>query len=96
MRSTTVVAADVVRPVFRKYLALRSGWEWQIPLYGDGPPGSIAGCTAWILACIRDGALHLEELITDRVSPTEVPVAYADLLQHPAEHMGVVIDWQRT
>ena len=95
-RGTTVVAADLVRPVFRKYLALRSGWEWQIPLYGDLPPGSIAGCTAWILACMRDGALHLEELITDRVSPAEVPAAYADLLQHPAEHMGVVIDWQRT
>jgi 2-desacetyl-2-hydroxyethyl bacteriochlorophyllide A dehydrogenase len=94
-RGTAVVAADVVRPVFRKYLALRSGWEWQIPLYNERPLGSIAGCTAWILAFMRDGALHLEELITDRVSPAEVPAAYADLREHPAEHLGVVIDWQR-
>jgi threonine dehydrogenase-like Zn-dependent dehydrogenase len=94
-RGTSVVAADVVRPVFRKYLALRSGWEWQVPLYGDKPLGSIAGCTDWILGCMRDGSLYIEELITDRVSPAEVPAAYADLWEHPAEHMGVVIDWQR-
>jgi hypothetical protein len=94
-RGTAVVAADVVRPVFRKYLALRSGWEWQVPLYGDKPLGSIAGCTDWILSCMRDGSLYIEELITDRVSPAEVPAAYADLWEHPAEHMGVVIDWQR-
>ena len=40
-----------------------------MPLYGNRPPGSIAGCTEWILACIRDGALNLAELITDRVYP---------------------------
>jgi 2-desacetyl-2-hydroxyethyl bacteriochlorophyllide A dehydrogenase len=93
-RGTAAVAADVVRPIFNKYLALRSGWEWQIPLYGSRPPGSIAGCTAWILACMRDGSLVLEELITDRVSPAQVPAAYADLLDRPASHMGVVIDWR--
>ena len=92
-RGTAVVAADVVRPIFTKYLAVRSGWEWQIPLYGAWSLGSIAGCTTWILACMRDGMLQLEELITDRVSPAEVPAAYADLREHPTEHMGVVIDW---
>ncbi|MGH2347090.1 MAG: zinc-dependent alcohol dehydrogenase, partial [Chloroflexota bacterium] len=87
-RGTAVVAADVTRPIFNKYLALRSGWEWQIPLYGSRPPGSIAGCTAWILACMRDKSLILEELISDRVSPEQVPAAYADLLDHPAAHLG--------
>ena len=95
-RGLDVVAADVARPVFTKYLALRSGWEWQIPLYGDRPPGSIAGCTTWILGCMRDGALQLEELITDRMSPAQAPAAYATLLEHPAEHLGVVIDWRRS
>jgi 2-desacetyl-2-hydroxyethyl bacteriochlorophyllide A dehydrogenase len=94
-RGTDVVAADVVRPVFIKYLALRSGWEWQVPLYGERPRGSIAGCTDWVLACMRDGTLHIEELITDRVSPAETPAAFADLLANPHAHMGVVIDWRR-
>lgn len=95
-RGLDVVAADVARPIFTKYLALRSGWEWQIPLYGDRPPGSIAGCTTWILGCMRDGALRLEELITDRMSPAQAPAAYANLLEHPAEHLGVVVDWRRS
>jgi threonine dehydrogenase-like Zn-dependent dehydrogenase len=94
-RGTAVVAADVTRPVFNKFLALRSGWEWQIPHYGDQPPGSIAGCTEWILACIREGALNLEELITDRISPADAQAAYAGLLDEPAEHLGVVIDWRQ-
>jgi 2-desacetyl-2-hydroxyethyl bacteriochlorophyllide A dehydrogenase len=94
-RRTEVVAADLVRPIFNKYLSLRSGWEWQIPLYGAQLPGSIAGCTEWILACMRDGVLSLSDLITDRVSPAGVPAAYAGLLDHPAEHLGVVIDWRQ-
>jgi 2-desacetyl-2-hydroxyethyl bacteriochlorophyllide A dehydrogenase len=93
-RGTEVVAADVVRPVFNKYLALRSGWEWQIPLYGDRPPGSIAGCTAWILTCLGNGSLQVGELITDRISPAGAPDAYAGLLDQPAEHLGVVMDWR--
>ncbi|MDB5058797.1 MAG: dehydrogenase, partial [Chloroflexi bacterium] len=95
-RGTAVMAADLVRPIFSKYLSLRSGWEWQIPLYGSRPPGSIAGCTAWILACMRDGSLVVDELITDRVSSAQAPAIYADLLDRPAAHMGVVIDWRQS
>src|SRR5260370_38857000 len=36
-RETEVLATDIMRPVFDKYLTLRSGWEWQLPLYGNGP-----------------------------------------------------------
>ena len=92
-RGTAVVAADIVRPIFDKYLALRSGWEWQIPLYGTAPPGSIAGTTAWVLACLRDESLRVRDLITDRVAPADANAAYADLLDHPGEHAGILIDW---
>ena len=94
-RGTEVVAADVVRPVFNKYLALRSGWEWQIPRYAEGPSGSIARCTSWVLDCLRDGSLHTAELITDRVGPEGAPGAYAGLLDQPDRHLGVLIDWSR-
>lgn len=92
-RRTEVVAADVVRPVFNKYLVLRSGWEWQIPRYGEGPSGSIARCTSWALDCLRDGSLRAAELITDRVAPDGAPDAYAGLLDQPDRHLGVLIDW---
>jgi 2-desacetyl-2-hydroxyethyl bacteriochlorophyllide A dehydrogenase len=92
-RRQDVVAADVVRPVFNKYLALRSGWEWQLSRYGDAPPGSIAGCTAWALDCMRAGTLQVGDLVTDRIAPADAPTAYAALLDRPAAHLGVVINW---
>jgi 2-desacetyl-2-hydroxyethyl bacteriochlorophyllide A dehydrogenase len=93
-RGADVVAADIVRPVFNKFLALRSGWEWQLPLYGKRPPGSIAGCTEWVFACMREGTLRGADMITDRVAPDHAHAAYAGLLDHPAEHLGVLLDWR--
>jgi 2-desacetyl-2-hydroxyethyl bacteriochlorophyllide A dehydrogenase len=94
-RDTEVLATDIVRPVFDKFLTLRSGWEWQIPLYGDGPQTSIAACTDWVLSCLRDGSVSADTLITGTVSPGEVATAYDQLLDDPSAHLGVVIDWTR-
>ncbi len=91
---TGVMAAQIIRPVFDKYLALRSGWEWQVPRYADGQTESIARITAWLLDCLRDGLLHMAELVTDRVRPEDVASAYAGLLDHPDEHLGVIVDWR--
>jgi 2-desacetyl-2-hydroxyethyl bacteriochlorophyllide A dehydrogenase len=93
-RDPSVIAADLVRPVFNKYLALRSGWEWQIPLYGDGPEGSIARSSAWVLNCIQDGTFRARELITDIIRPQEIEAAYNGLLTEPSKHMGVIIQWE--
>jgi threonine dehydrogenase-like Zn-dependent dehydrogenase len=93
-RDPSVIAADVVRPVFNKYLALRSGWEWQIPRHGDGPEGSIARSSAWVLDCIHDGTFRARELITDAIRPDEIAAAYNGLLDEPSRHMGVIIHWQ--
>jgi 2-desacetyl-2-hydroxyethyl bacteriochlorophyllide A dehydrogenase len=92
-RDPAVIAADIVRPVFDKFLALRSGWEWQMPRYGDAVEGSIAGCTAWVLSCIRDGTLRADALITDSIAPQGLAGAYHDLSTQPARHMGVLINW---
>jgi len=92
-RDTEVLATDIVRPVFDKFLTLRSGWEWQIPLHGEGPQDSIAACTDWVLSCLREGSVSADTLITDTVSPGEVATAYERLLDDPAAHLGVVIDW---
>jgi len=90
---TEVLATDIVRPIFDKYLTLRSGWEWQLPLYGDEPGGSIAGCTDWVLSCMREGSLRVDELITDTITPADAATAYRHLLDDPAAHLGVIIDW---
>ena len=92
-RDTEVLATDIVRAIFDKYLVLRSGWEWQLPLYGAEPPGSIAGCTEWVLDCIRDGTFRAADLITDVIAPADAAEAYRQLLENPAAHLAVVIDW---
>lgn len=92
-RSADTAAADVVRPVFDKYLALRSGWEWQLPRYGEGSGDSVASCTRWVLRCMAAGSLQVAELITDIRPPSEARQAYALLLDRPAAHMGVLFDW---
>ena len=93
-RDPGVAAADIVRPVFNKYLALRSGWEWQLPRHAAHGAESVTRCTSWVLDCMREGSVQVADLITDRIAPAGVPQAYADLLDHPAGHLGVVIDWQ--
>jgi threonine dehydrogenase-like Zn-dependent dehydrogenase len=45
---------------------------------------------------MRDGSLRVADLITDRVTPGNAPAAYAALFDHPAEHLGVVINWRNT
>ena len=90
---TEVLATDIVRPIFDKYLTLRSGWEWQLPLYGDEPGGSIAGCTNWVLSCLCEGSLQVDELITDTIAPADAATAYRHLLDDPDAHLGVIIDW---
>jgi hypothetical protein len=31
--------------------------------------------------------------VTDRIAPADAPTAYAALLDRPAAHLGVVINW---
>jgi threonine dehydrogenase-like Zn-dependent dehydrogenase len=40
------------------------------------------------------GALRVEDLVTDRLSPEAFNAAYTGLLDRPAEHLAVVVDWR--
>ncbi|MFF7216790.1 zinc-binding dehydrogenase [Streptomyces sp. NPDC008238] len=46
-----------------------------------------------ILELIGDGALEVDSLITDVVSPEQGPAAFHMLAEEPASHLGVIIDW---
>ncbi|GGT00296.1 alcohol dehydrogenase [Streptomyces chromofuscus] len=46
-----------------------------------------------ILDLIRDGALEVDSLITDVVTPSQGGEAFRALAEEPADHLGVVIDW---
>ena len=44
---------------------------------------------------VRQGRLKTDNLITDRVGRDEAPAVFAQLLEHPEEHLGVIIHWDR-
>ena len=67
--------------------------QWQLPLYGQGSAGSLAACTDWVLSCIQEGSLRPDVLITDTIAPADPSTAYRWLLEEPAAHLAVVIDW---
>jgi 2-desacetyl-2-hydroxyethyl bacteriochlorophyllide A dehydrogenase len=94
-RATAVPATALMRPIFLKYLRLRSGWEWALPHY-DEPfrPGSLARNAAYALDAIARGALVIDPLLTHRVSPGQAQQAYDDLAAHKDTHLGVILDWQ--
>src|SRR5579875_3137059 len=88
-----VPASAVLAPVLKKYLNLRSGWEWQVPRYGDGYGRSIVGCTTWILQQLAAGTVTTEPLVTDVVPPSGAAEAYRRLANEPDHAVTFLIDW---
>lgn len=93
-RDTEIPASALVAKIFEKYLTLRSGWEWQVPLYGTGEELSIASCSRWVLACLGAGSVTVRPLITDIVDPGRVSEAYRHLDEDPERHVGILINWR--
>lgn len=86
-----VAASAVVARVFERFLNLRSGWEWQVPLYGEGR--SVAGCTSWVLDRLSDGSVVTAPLVSGRVTPAQALQAYRSLDDDPEHNMTYLLDW---
>jgi len=94
-KATPVLATALTQPVFLKYLRLRTGWEWELPLY-DQPfqPGSIARNARYALRAIAQGAVRIAPLLTHCLSPQQAQEAYNGLAAHRNEYLGVAFDWR--
>ena len=86
-----VPASSVVARVFERFLSLRSGWEWQVPLYGDR---SVAGCTNWALDRLADGSLTTTPLVSAKVGPEQAGWAYNLLDTEPDRYITFLLDWE--
>jgi threonine dehydrogenase-like Zn-dependent dehydrogenase len=93
-REPEVAASSVVAGVFERFLSLRSGWEWQVPLYGQGR--SVAGCTRWVFERLAAGALTTEPLVSGTITPDEAHAAYGVLDREPDRHLTFLFDWEST
>jgi 2-desacetyl-2-hydroxyethyl bacteriochlorophyllide A dehydrogenase len=86
-----VPASAVVSRVFERFLTLRSGWEWQVPLYGER---SVAACTSWVLDRLADGSIATAPLASGTISPERAGWAYELLDREPERYFTFLLDWE--
>jgi threonine dehydrogenase-like Zn-dependent dehydrogenase len=86
-----VAASLILGPVFERFLSLRSGWEWQVPRYGEG---SVAACTIWVLERLADGSINTVPLASGTLPPDAAASAYQLLASEPERYMTFLFDWE--
>jgi len=93
-REPEVAASSVVARVFERFLSLRSGWEWQVPLYGE--ERSVAGCTRWVFDRLAAGSVATRPLVSGTITPDRAHAAYRALDSEPDRHLTFLFDWEAT
>lgn len=103
--ANSVPSSRLTRSIFLRFLRLRSGSEWEIPRLPVLPqaisnrptpptPVSIYGNSVAALGWLADGRLKVAPLITHRLPPEAIQMAYRGLLEQKDEYLGVVLTWQ--
>jgi threonine dehydrogenase-like Zn-dependent dehydrogenase len=91
---TELTAHELLDAVFKKYLILRSGWEWELPLHASNfRPHSIMDSFRLALRWLGEGRIPSDGLITLH-SPKDAQAVYQSLLQGKAQGLFQVFDWQ--
>ena len=92
-RQTEITAHEVLHAVFFRYVVLRSGWEWELPLQPlEFRENSIFGNYQAALRWLADGRVTVRDLYT-LTPPRDAQRAYQDLLHGRAQRLAVVFDW---
>jgi threonine dehydrogenase-like Zn-dependent dehydrogenase len=97
----SVPASDVLRAVHLRYLTLRSGWEWQLPLddvagQADAvhQPGSVTHSTTYAFDLLRSGKVRVDDLVTHRATPDLCQQVYARAIDNKDVQLGAIFDWR--
>lgn len=92
-RRTELYAQEVLSLVFFRYIVLRSGWEWELPIHASEfrPHSNFSGF-ATALRWLAEGRIAVDGLITI-VNPRDAQSAYQDLLRHKRGELFTVFDW---
>ncbi|HBC88358.1 MAG TPA: dehydrogenase [Lentisphaeria bacterium] len=93
-KKTDLCAHELLHAVFHKYVVLRSGWEWEIPLHSsDFRPHSIYSGYQTALKWLAEGKVKLDGLST-LLDPRNPQEAYQDLLNKRAKGLFSIFDWR--
>ena len=94
-RQTELFAHDLLYSIFHRYVVLRSGWEWKLPMQPqEFRTGSIYGNLAAALRWLAEGRVSVAGLY-EEVSPHDAQETYQRLLHKEVERLVVVFDWTR-
>ena len=93
-RRTDVMAFDLLKEIFNRYVILRSGWEWELPRReADFREGSTFGDFASALRWLADGRINVDGLYR-MVRPHDSQWVYEQLAQHGGDELTVQFDWR--
>ena len=94
-RKTDVSAFELLDAVFHKYVVLRSGWEWEIPVHPDlpGHVGMLENMRA-AMEWLDKGRLRVEGLYST-VPATEAHEVFRRILRREGRELTYVLDWRR-
>jgi len=90
----SVPSSRITRDLFFRFLRLRSGSEWEIPRQPyPQTADSIWNNVETGLTWLADGRLKVEPLITHRLAPEQIQLAYDGLLHQKDTYLGVILRW---
>jgi 2-desacetyl-2-hydroxyethyl bacteriochlorophyllide A dehydrogenase len=86
---------ELLSDVHLRWVTIRGALEWCLPMYPDtGKRESQLSKQQMIFDWLQRGALQLEPLISHRLRPDAIKLAYDGLLNEPNRYTGVLLDWQ--
>jgi threonine dehydrogenase-like Zn-dependent dehydrogenase len=93
-RYTDMYAHTILHAIFHKYVVMRSGWEWELPIQPmDFRANSVYGNLASALKWLAEERIHVQCLY-NRISPRECQNAYQNLLQKQGGQLTYIFDWR--
>jgi len=92
-RTSDVSGHDILKAVYRGFVTLRSGWEWQVPRHGAPfRHGDIWENFAAAMDWLNDGRVNVDGLY-EIVKPSDAQQVYQDLLHRKRTELFTLFDW---
>ncbi len=92
-RRTELYMHELTHAIFHRYVVVRSGWEWELPLHAeDFRANSVYGNIEAALRWLAEGRVRVDGL-AELVPPSEAQDAYQRQMRNRNERLAVVFDW---
>jgi threonine dehydrogenase-like Zn-dependent dehydrogenase len=94
-RRTDIHLHDALLPIFKRFITVRSGWEWEIPVHRtEFDHHSLIENYAAAIGWIGDGRLNVNGFSTIH-SPADAQSVYEGLENQSLTSLAPVFDWRK-